>query len=62
MQRNVLQKSATEKSIHGVCGGIATYFGISSLGVRLIFIVTMPLSMIIYIILANSMQDPPRTL
>ncbi|WP_307066917.1 PspC domain-containing protein [Alkalibacillus filiformis] len=27
--RNKLRKSSTDKSITGVCGGIANYFGIS---------------------------------
>ncbi|WP_082406824.1 PspC domain-containing protein [Bacillus sp. JCM 19041] len=59
---NKLIKSSKEKSIHGVCGGIAEYVGISPLGVRLIFVLTLPVSFIIYIILVNSLQDPPKTL
>lgn len=31
------KKSSTDKALAGVCGGVAEYFGISSLGVRLIF-------------------------
>ena len=33
-----LRKSVTDKSISGVCGGIAEYFGISSFMARLLFI------------------------
>ncbi|MCC5801821.1 PspC domain-containing protein [Bacillus sp. AFS015802] len=56
-----LTKSRTDKSISGVCGGIAEYFGISSLGVRLIFLL-LPANILIYIILVNIMHDSPRTL
>lgn len=48
---NKLRKSKTDKVISGVCGGIAEHFGISSLGVRFIFII-LPASLLIYIILA----------
>ncbi|UXH43962.1 PspC domain-containing protein [Rossellomorea vietnamensis] len=58
---NKLIKSRTDKSISGVCGGIAEYFGISSLGVRLIFLL-LPANILIYIILVNIMHDSPRTL
>jgi len=57
-----MTKSANNKAIFGVCGGIGEYFGISPLGIRLIILVTLPLSFIIYIILVNSLQDPPRSL
>ncbi|MDQ6422559.1 PspC domain-containing protein [Paenibacillus sp. LHD-117] len=46
-----------DKSIQGVCGGIAEFLGISSFGIRLIFILTIPVSFIIYIILANSLDE-----
>ncbi|WP_338134273.1 PspC domain-containing protein [Niallia circulans] len=42
--------------------GIAEFFGITPLGTRLIFIITMPVSILIYIILVNSMSDSPRSL
>ncbi|QHE62615.1 PspC domain-containing protein [Rossellomorea vietnamensis] len=58
---NKLTKSRTDKSISGVCGGIAEYFGISSLGVRLIFLL-LPANILIYIILVNTMHDSPRSL
>ncbi|MFC4560195.1 PspC domain-containing protein [Virgibacillus kekensis] len=54
----VLRKSSADKSINGVCGGIAEFFGISSFGVRLIFIF-LPANLIIYIILANTMHESP---
>lgn len=59
--KNKLRKSSTDKSIAGVCGGIAEYFGISSFAVRLIFIF-LPVSILVYIILANTMSDSPPSL
>jgi len=59
--RNKLAKSYTDKSIAGVCGGIAEYIGISSFAVRLIFIL-LPASLLIYIILANTMADSQPSL
>ncbi|MBP3951615.1 PspC domain-containing protein [Halalkalibacter suaedae] len=56
-----LTKSATNRSIVGVCGGIAEYFGMSPMAVRLIMIF-FPANLLIYIILANTMSEPPRTL
>lgn len=57
-----MRKSQNNKSIYGVCGGIGEYFGITPLGIRLIFLLTMPISILIYIILVNSMADSARTL
>ena len=34
--------SATDKKIAGVCGGIAEYFGVDSLLVRILFVVLLP--------------------
>ncbi|MBU9712495.1 PspC domain-containing protein [Evansella tamaricis] len=62
MKKNQLKKSSKEKSLYGVCGGIAEFFGISSLSIRLIFLVTMPVSIIVYIILVNSLPDSPPSL
>lgn len=56
-----LRKSSTDKALTGVCGGIADYFGISSLGVRLIFIV-LPANVLIYLILAVSLPESLPTL
>ncbi|WP_433748047.1 PspC domain-containing protein [Falsibacillus pallidus] len=58
---NKIRKSQTDISITGVCGGIAEYFGIPSLIVRLIFIF-LPANILVYIILANTMPDSPRGL
>lgn len=57
MNKNKLKRSSHDKSIHGVCGGIAEFFGISSLGIRFIFILTLPASLIVYIILSNSLDE-----
>ena len=56
-----LRKSVTDKSISGVCGGIAEYFGISSFMARLLFIF-LPANLLIYIILANTLPDSPSFL
>lgn len=52
-----LKMSTKDKSIHGVCGGIAGSLGVSSLIVRIFFICTAPVSFIVYIILANTLED-----
>lgn len=56
-----LRKSTTNRSLFGVCGGIAEYFDLSPLGVRLLFLI-MPGNIVVYMILANSMKDAPRYL
>nr|WP_144929015.1 PspC domain-containing protein [Paenibacillus bovis] len=56
-----LRRSATDRSLTGVCGGIAEYLGVSSFGVRLIFII-LPVSFLIYIILANTIPDSRSSL
>lgn len=60
-----LKRSSTDKSIQGVCGGIAEYFGISSFFVRFIFVIIpiIPVTLLVYIILANIIpEDGPPTL
>lgn len=60
-----LKRSSTDKSIQGVCGGIAEYFGISSFFVRFIFVIIpiIPVTLLVYIILANIIpEDEPSTL
>ncbi|MBT2681754.1 PspC domain-containing protein [Bacillus sp. ISL-35] len=57
-----LKKTSTDKSIRGVCGGIAEYFGISSLAVRLIFILLPGANVLLYLILVNTMADSPPSL
>lgn len=58
---NKLRKSSTDKAIVGVCGGIAEYFGIPSLAVRLIFIF-IPANIIIYLILAATLPNSSPSL
>ncbi|MCC3359291.1 PspC domain-containing protein [Bacillus sp. REN16] len=57
-----LRKSSKDRSIMGVCGGIAEFLGISSFAVRLIFLLLPPVNILIYIILANTMSESPRSL
>jgi len=52
-----LKKSSRYKSLFGVCGGIAEFVGISAFSIRLIFLVTLPTSILIYVILLNSMEE-----
>lgn len=52
--QNKLKKSSRDKVISGVCGGIAEYFGISSLAVRIIFFI-LPASLLVYLVLAYFM-------
>lgn len=52
-------KSSKDKLISGVCGGIAEYLGISSLGVRILFLI-LPASFPVYLVLAFAMPfDEP---
>lgn len=60
MNNRILKRSSRDKSMHGVCGGIAEYLGISSFSIRLIFLVTMPVSIIVYMLLANSLDESVR--
>ncbi|VVB52596.1 PspC domain protein [uncultured archaeon] len=64
-----ITKSKTDKVIDGVCGGIAEYFGIDSVIVRLIFVVLVFLNgigLLLYIILviimpsAGQASQPPK--
>jgi phage shock protein PspC (stress-responsive transcriptional regulator) len=57
MMEKKLHKSKRYKIIAGVCGGIAEYFNIDPLIVRLIFIFTLGGSFIIYLILALLLTD-----
>lgn len=56
MNGSKLRKSSTDRMISGVCGGIAEFFGISSLAVRIAFII-LPSNVLLYIILALIMPD-----
>ncbi|MBS4198177.1 PspC domain-containing protein [Bacillus sp. FJAT-49732] len=53
---NKLTKSSKDIVLQGVCAGIAEFFGISPLIVRLIFIFT-PGSLLIYILLALTLPE-----
>ncbi|WP_082818743.1 PspC domain-containing protein [Bhargavaea cecembensis] len=52
-----LRKSSNDRTIVGVCGGIAEFFGISSFVVRLIFLVTVSVSVWVYLLLAWVLDD-----
>lgn len=52
-----LRKSSNDRVLFGVCGGIAEFFGISSLLVRVLFVILSPLDFLLYIILAIIIPD-----
>ena len=52
MNGKKLTRSSSDRVLAGVCGGIAEFFGISSLAVRVLFVVLGPLDLLLYIILA----------
>ena len=55
-----LHKSSTDKAIAGVCGGIAEYFGIDSVIIRLIFVLLalgVGSGVLIYVVCAIVMPD-----
>lgn len=54
-----LKKSSTDKALFGVCGGIAQYFNISSLLVRIVFFFTASVSFWVYIVLVWYMEEDP---
>ena len=56
-----LRKSSTDKVIAGVCGGIAEYFGLPSLAVRILFLAFFP-SLIAYAFLAYILPEGPLSL
>ena len=64
-----ITKSKTDRVIDGVCGGLAEYFGIDSLIVRLVFVAlifTNGIGIILYIVLmiimpkAQSIEQSPK--
>ncbi|WP_156645890.1 PspC domain-containing protein [Lentibacillus sp. JNUCC-1] len=59
--QNKLRKSSTDKALTGVCGGIAEYLGVSSLGIRILFII-LPANLLIYLILVFTIPDGPPSL
>ena len=54
-----LTKSTTNKTLYGVCGGIADYFSISPFAVRLAFFLTSSVSVWIYLILVWALEEKP---
>lgn len=46
----MLRRSKNDRVLMGVCGGIAESLGVSSLLVRIIFII-LPISLVVYIIM-----------
>ncbi|WP_424237488.1 PspC domain-containing protein [Bhargavaea ginsengi] len=52
-----LRKSSNDRAIVGVCGGIAEFFGISSFVVRLIFLLTISVSLWVYLVLSWALED-----
>ncbi|MGY4690858.1 PspC domain-containing protein [Salibacterium sp. K-3] len=52
-----IQKSRHNRSISGVCGGIAVCFNIPALPVRLAFLLLIPAGLVLYLILANVMPE-----
>lgn len=55
-----LRKSSTDKKLFGVCGGLATYFGLSSTILRLIFVCAVLFAgcgVLLYLILALVMPS-----
>lgn len=56
MNGNKLRKSSHDRVIAGVCGGIAEFFGISSLAVRILFVI-LPSNVLLYIVLALIMPE-----
>jgi len=57
-----LYKSATDKKLLGVCGGIANYFNIDSTVVRLIMVVAFfcfGFGILAYLVAALVMPDEP---
>jgi phage shock protein PspC (stress-responsive transcriptional regulator) len=62
MNKRQLRKSSTNRSISGVCGGIAEFYDVSPFMVRLIFVFTpIPISLLVYMILANTLPDSPQS-
>ncbi|GEN52773.1 PspC domain-containing protein [Halobacillus faecis] len=51
-----MKRSVTNHSLHGVCAGIADSMGLYPMAIRLLFIVTFPISFFFYILLANTMD------
>ena len=58
-----LYKSATDRKLSGVCGGVAKYFGVDSTLIRLIWVVITLMGgagILAYIICAVIMPEEPK--
>jgi phage shock protein C len=55
---NRLMKSSKGKLLFGVCAGIAKFFGINPLIIRVLFIV-IPGSLVVYLLLAALLKTDP---
>lgn len=58
---STLTRSASDRMIGGVCGGLAGYFGIDSAIVRLVFVVAVlsGVSPLVYLVLWALMRQAP---
>lgn len=56
---NKLHRSSNDKVISGVCGGVAHFFGVSTLLVRILFVLTSSASIWVYVILAFAIEEQP---
>ncbi len=58
-----LTKSRTDKKISGVCGGLAEYFGVDSIWIRLAWLVLLfcfGTGILLYIAFALIMPEAPK--
>lgn len=64
MKNKKLYRSATDKKIAGVCGGIAEYLEIDATVIRLIFLVMLVFGIapivLVYLIMWIIMPEPPE--
>ncbi|WP_394218691.1 PspC domain-containing protein [Halobacillus trueperi] len=51
-----MKRSVTNHSLQGVCAGMAHRVGLHPMAIRLLFIFTIPFSIFLYILLANTME------
>lgn len=45
--------ASDDRAIYGVCGGISKKLGVPSFLIRLLFVLTLPVSLLVYFVLAN---------
>lgn len=62
-QKKRLFKSRSDRKFMGVCGGLASYFGVDPTIVRIVFVLGVVFGwgsfLIIYLVLAGVLQDEP---